>query len=68
MDYRDSGTDFTGVQSGPGGTMTDTLDLAAAGWVAAGGGQAGVDAANAAIENSSHPLDTGSNVVEEDPR
>jgi RHS repeat-associated protein len=61
-----SGTDFTGVQSDSDGTALDTLDLAAAGFVAAGGGQAGVDAANSTIENSPYPIDTGDN-VEEDP-
>jgi RHS repeat-associated protein len=61
-------TDFAGVQSGPGGTMTDTLDLAAAAFVLAGGGQAGADAANTVIENSPHALDTGSNVVETKPQ
>jgi hypothetical protein len=55
-------TNFTGVQSGPGGTMTDTLDLAAAAFVTAGGGQAGTTAANAAIDSSPHKADTGSNV------
>jgi RHS repeat-associated protein len=61
-----AGTNFTGVDSGgpSGATMTDTLDLAAAGWVAAGGGQAGDNAANAAIDNSPYPTDTGSNVEE----
>ena len=57
-----SGTNFTGVQSGPDGTALDTLDQAAAGFVAAGGGQAGVDAANTAIDNSNYPIDTGDNV------
>jgi RHS repeat-associated protein len=55
------GTDFTGVQSGPDGTMIETLDLMAAGWVAAGGGQSGLDNANTAVEKSPHPVDTGTN-------
>ena len=61
-----SGTDFTGVQSSFDGTTLETLDQAAAGFVAAGGGQPGVDAANSAIENSPYPIDTGDN-TEEDP-
>jgi RHS repeat-associated protein len=57
------GADFTGVQSGPSGTMTGTLDLAAAAFVTAGGGQAGANAGNATIENSVDKRDTGSNVA-----
>jgi hypothetical protein len=60
-----SGTNFTGVQSGPDGTNMETLDLAAAGWVTAGGGQAGVNAANGAIEGSQDKTDTGDNVESE---
>jgi hypothetical protein len=60
-------TNFTGVQSGKDGvTMTDTLDLMAASWVSAGGGQPGNNASNAAVDNSPHRVDTGSN-VESDP-
>jgi hypothetical protein len=58
-------TNFTGVQSGPNGTDLVTLDLAAAAWVTAGGGQAGDAAANAVIEKSPFPIDTGDNVESE---
>jgi hypothetical protein len=53
------GTDFTGVQGQP---NLETVDMMGASWVGAGGGQAGDAAANAAIENSNHPEDTGVNV------
>jgi RHS repeat-associated protein len=61
-----SDTNFTGVQSGANGTTLDTLDFAAIGFVTAGGGQAGVDAANAAIVNSPFPVDTGDDVEQEE--
>jgi len=55
------------VQSTSQGTYTDTLDLAAVAWLTAGGGQAGIDAANAVIEQSPHPEDTNSNVETVNP-
>lgn len=59
------GTDFTGVQSGADGTMLDTLDLQAAAFVNAGGGQPGVNAANTVIDNSQYPEHTGDNTERE---
>lgn len=53
------GIDFAGVQ---GNVDLSTLDAAAQGGANALGGQAGVDADNAAIENSQYPDDTGANV------
>jgi len=61
-------TEFTGVQSGENGTMTGTLDSAAAAFVTAGGGDAGASAANAQIEKSDFDVDTGDNVEVEKKR
>jgi len=58
-------TNFTGVQSGPGGTEFETLDSMASSWLLAGGGQAGDNAANNEILNSNYPVDTGANVQSE---
>jgi RHS repeat-associated protein len=63
-----AGSEFTGVQSGSdGGTDISTIDLMAADWLTAGGGQAGVNAANADINASVYPTDTGDNVESESP-
>lgn len=45
--------------------MLDTLDLQAAAFVHAGGGQPDVDAANTVIDNSQHPEDAGDNTERE---
>jgi hypothetical protein len=62
------GTNFTGVQSGPDGTNLETVDSMGAAWLTAGGGQAGDAAANAVIQNSQHPEDTGDNVESEEQK
>jgi hypothetical protein len=63
------GTDFTGVQSGPfsPGTELETLDQMAADWVSAGGGQAGTNAANWDLANSSYLVDFGGSVQNTPP-
>jgi RHS repeat-associated protein len=53
---------FVGTNSGPDGTSLGALDASGAAFVNAGGGQAGVDAANAAIKNSNLPIDKGDSV------
>jgi hypothetical protein len=58
-----SETTFVGVEGGPSGTISPWLGgNAAAAFVGAGGGQNGVDAANAQVLQSPDPQDTGANV------
>jgi hypothetical protein len=63
-----SSTTFTGVQSGSDGTELQTLDLAAASWVGAGGGQAGDTAAQSVINSSTFSTDQGDKVVTTPPK